>query len=94
MADGVIDHQRVVGVLAILQQRGAADAGMDVRAAMRIADLVARDRAAGGEGEIVDQRALADVGDQGRDMQRAVALAADLDMIELALPRRSTSSSA
>ena len=79
----VIHHQRRVGMLAALEQARAADVGDRALPAEAQEQLVARDRAADVEHEGVEARMRADVGHQRGDVQRLVALARDLDVIDM-----------
>ena len=72
-------------MLAALEQARAADVGDRALPAEAQEKLVARDRAADVEHEGVEARMRADVGHQRGDMQRLVALARDLDVIDMRL---------
>ena len=83
--NGVVGDQGGVGVLAALEQARAADAG-DVPSPVEAHEqLVAHHRGAGGEQELVEAGMRADRRHQARDVQRARALAGDLDVIDMGL---------
>ena len=84
-ADRMVGDQGGVGVLAALEQARAANAGDRALAREAHEQLVAHHRAAGGEQELVEAGVRADRRHQGRDMQRAGALAGDLDVIDMGL---------
>ncbi len=81
----MIRDQRGVGMLALLQQRGAADAGDGFHAVEAKEHLVAHHRAAGGEGKSVEAGMRANGRKQSRDMQRLGAFADELDVIDMRL---------
>src|SRR5262249_34970069 len=81
----VVGDQCGVGVLAALEQARAADAGDRAFAVESHEGLVAYDGTAGREQKLVEAGMRADRRHQGGDMQRASAVAGDLDMIDVGL---------
>ena len=82
VADGVIDDQRVVDVLAAFEQAGAVDGALAALAGKAHEGLIAHHRAAAGEGEILVDGLGADRDAERRDPQGGAAVAADPDVIE------------
>ncbi len=81
-AGGVVDHQRVVHVLAALEQAGAVDHAFAALAAKAHEGLIAHHGAADGEGKILVVGLGADRDAERRDAQGRAAVAADLDVID------------
>ena len=79
----VIGDQGGVGMLAALEQAGAADPGNGALPGEPHEQLVAHDGATGGEQEFVEAGMGADRRHQGGDMERPGAPAGDLDVIDM-----------
>src|SRR4030095_5002694 len=77
----VLDHQRVVHVLAISQEGGAADRRPRSLAIEPHESLVTYDAAAGSESEVVIGRIGANRDTERREPQRRLAVAPDLYMV-------------
>ncbi len=80
---GVLDQQRVVDMLLVAQETDAADACLRSLAGETHEGLIAHQRGVGGEGEGVERRARANIGQQARHVQ--AARLRDLDVIDLRL---------
>ena len=81
----MVGDQGGVGVLAAPEQARPADAGDGALAVEAHEHLVAHHGAAGGEQELVEAGMRADRRHQGGDVQRAGALAGDLDVVDMGL---------